>query len=79
MDRPSSLLVGRVGADRTVTMAEAVRRLILAIAALLALASASDMSADPVITSRPRLIFNAAGKSRLIAKKNANDPSWQAL
>ena len=35
--------------------------------------------ADPVITTHPRLLFDTAGKARLLAKKNANDPSWLAL
>jgi len=33
----------------------------------------------PVISSHPRLLLTPAEKSRLLAKKNANDPSWQAL
>ena len=36
-------------------------------------------SAAPAPTNHPRLLFNSAGKSRLLAKKDANDPSWQAL
>src|SRR5260370_41197494 len=35
--------------------------------------------ADPVITAHPRLLLTAAEKSRLLAKKNGNDVSWQAL
>jgi len=35
--------------------------------------------ADPVISTHPRLLLTAAEKSRLLAKKNANDVSWQAL
>ncbi len=35
--------------------------------------------AEPVIGSHPRLLLSAAEKSRLVAKKNANDVSWQAL
>ena len=54
-------------------------RLIFATAALLALGSAFEAPADPVITTHPRLLFAAAGKSRLLAKKGANDPSWTAL
>jgi hypothetical protein len=33
----------------------------------------------PVIDSHPRLLLTPAEKSRLLAKKNANDPAWQAL
>ncbi|MDE3246602.1 MAG: Ig-like domain-containing protein, partial [Acidobacteriota bacterium] len=36
-------------------------------------------AAGPVITTHPRLLFSEAGKSRLLAKKNAGDPSWLAL
>jgi hypothetical protein len=54
-------------------------RSILVTAALLAMVSASRVTADPVITAHPRLLFSAAGKSRLLAKKDANDPSWTAL
>ncbi|MBI4469734.1 MAG: hypothetical protein HY650_10475 [Acidobacteria bacterium] len=35
--------------------------------------------ADPVIGTHPRLLLTNAEKSRLLAKKNANDVSWQAL
>ena len=35
--------------------------------------------ADPVISTHPRLLLSAAEKTRLLAKKNANDASWQAL
>jgi hypothetical protein len=47
--------------------------------ALAAAALATVASAQPVISSHPRLLLTAAEKSRLMAKKNANDPSWQAL
>lgn len=35
--------------------------------------------ADPVIATHPRLLLTAAEKTRLLAKKNANDPSWVTL
>jgi len=35
--------------------------------------------ADPVINTHPRLLLTAAEKSRLLAKRSANDVSWQAL
>ncbi|HLE57231.1 MAG TPA: hypothetical protein VJB15_09120, partial [Rhodothermia bacterium] len=54
-------------------------RFVCATVALLAWFSATDISADPVISTHPRLLLTAADKNRLIAKKNANDPSWQAL
>ncbi len=56
-----------------------VRRLVFATGALLAALSATDVPADPVIATHPRLLFDAAGKVRLLAKKNASDPSWLAL
>ena len=34
---------------------------------------------DPVIATHPRLLLNAAEKSRLMAKVTANDASWRAL
>lgn len=43
------------------------------------LLGAAGVQADPVIATHPRLLFNTAGKARLLAKKNANDPSWVAL
>src|SRR2546428_4537479 len=46
--------------------------------ALAAVAFASAMRAD-VIATHPRLLLTAAEKSRLLAKVNASDPSWQAL
>src|SRR5689334_2402717 len=60
-------------------MARLVRRLVFATGALLATTSARDVCATPVIATHPRLLFNSADKSRLLAKKNANDPAWQAL
>src|SRR5258708_23659514 len=33
----------------------------------------------PVSGPHPRLLLTAADKARLLAKKNANDPSWLAL
>jgi hypothetical protein len=47
----------------------------LAVVALAVMAA----HADPVISTHPRLLLSAAEKTRLLAKKNANDPSWQAL
>ena len=44
-----------------------------------ATATVTVTAAGPVIATHPRLLFNAAGKSRLLAKKNANDPSWQVI
>jgi hypothetical protein len=40
---------------------------------------ATGISAAPVIATHPRLLFNTAGKPALLAKKTADDPSWQAL
>jgi len=40
---------------------------------------ATVVRADPVISAHPRLLLSASEKSRLIAKKNANDPAWLAL
>ncbi|MCI0751907.1 MAG: hypothetical protein L0Y35_08720, partial [Flammeovirgaceae bacterium] len=34
---------------------------------------------QPVITTRPRILLNTTIKSQLIARKNANDPSWLAI
>src|SRR5438132_534989 len=49
-------------------------------AAVYALAmQATGASAQSVINTHPRLLLTAAEKTRLLAKKNANDPSWQAL
>ncbi len=48
-------------------------------AVALALAVTTVARADPVINTHPRLLLTAAEKSRLLAKKNANDVSWQAL
>src|SRR5260221_67484 len=60
-------------------MASVVRSLIFASGAVLAALSARDAPADPVISTHPRLLFNTTDKSRLLAKKTVNDPSWQAL
>jgi hypothetical protein len=60
-------------------MAGFARSLGFAAGVLLATLSAIDVAADPVIPSHPRLLFDSAGKALLLAKKNANDPSWQAL
>ncbi len=60
-------------------MASVVRRLVSAAGVLLVSLSAADLPADPVIPTHPRLLLSAADRIRLLAKKNANDPSWQAL
>jgi hypothetical protein len=39
----------------------------------------ADAAPKPVNAARPRLMMTAADKARLLAKKNANDPSWVAL
>ena len=36
-------------------------------------------TAASVIPTHPRILFNTTDKARLVAKKNANDPTWQAL
>jgi hypothetical protein len=41
--------------------------------------AAIHVAAAPVIATHPRLLFDTTSKSRLLAKKNANDASWQAL
>src|SRR5437899_8278648 len=38
-----------------------------------------DAAPKPVNAARPRLLLTAADKARLLAKKNANDPSWVTL
>ena len=60
-------------------MASFLHKLLFTTGALLVALSANYVSAAPVISTHPRLLFNSADKSRLQAKKNANDPSWQAL
>ncbi|MEO6324888.1 MAG: hypothetical protein ABIT01_05580 [Thermoanaerobaculia bacterium] len=60
-------------------MASLARWLTFGTLFFLASFSAIEASAAPVIATHPRLIFNAAGKSRLVAKRTANDASWQAL
>ncbi|MEO8672185.1 MAG: hypothetical protein ABI411_12785 [Tahibacter sp.] len=60
-------------------MASFLRRLVfVSVTALFALTTA-HVSAAPVIGTHPRLLFDTAGKARLLAKKNANDPTWLAL
>jgi len=50
------------------------------LAAAFAIALPSTVAlADPVISTHPRLLLSASEKSRLVAKKNANDASWQRL
>src|SRR5689334_9753328 len=46
--------------------------------AVVALA-ATVANADPVISTHPRLLLSSTEKARVLAKKNANDASWQAL
>ena len=60
-------------------MAGFARSLVFTAGALLATLSSVDVSAGPVIATHPRLLFDTTGKARLLAKKNANDPSWQVL
>jgi hypothetical protein len=60
-------------------MVSFVRTLVFAAGSCLAALSAVDVSAATVIPTHPRLLFDSAGKARLLAKKTANDPSWQAL
>ncbi len=55
------------------------RHFMLCIGTLLALLPAIPVSAAAVIATHPRLLFDTAGKARLLAKKNANDPTWIAL
>ena len=47
--------------------------------ALAAVAFAFAAQADPVISTHPRLLLTSVDKSRLLAKMNANDVSWQTL
>ena len=47
--------------------------------ALAAVAFAFAAQAAPVISAHPRLLLTSAEKSRLLAKMNANDVSWQTL
>src|SRR5712691_12269330 len=52
---------------------------VLAVVALPLAVQATVARADPVINTHPRLLLTDAEKSHLLAKKNANDVSWQAL
>ncbi len=54
-------------------------RSVLAAVALALAGQVTVACAAPVINTHPRLLLTAAEKSRLLAKKNANDVSWQAL
>ncbi len=54
-------------------------KLVLRSALVAVLAAASAVSAAPVVNTHPRLLLTAAEKTRLLTKKNANDPSWLAL
>ena len=54
-------------------------RAALAAVAIALAVQATVARADPVISAHPRLLLNASEKTRLLAKKNANDPSWLAL
>lgn len=58
-------------------MASRAYRIVLAAGVLLAALIPFEVVAD--VVAHPRLLLDAAGKVRLIAKKTANDPSWQAL
>lgn len=53
--------------------------LVLMAIAMFGSVSARVFAATPVISTHPRLLLTVADKNRLIAKKNANDPSWEAL
>jgi hypothetical protein len=55
------------------------RNVIRTVVAVLPLALTVLAHADPVISTHPRLLLTTAEKSRLMAKVNANDVSWQAL
>lgn len=46
---------------------------------LLGVVATTTARAAAVISTHPRLLLNSAEKIRLLAKKNANDVSWQAL
>ncbi len=54
-------------------------RSVLAAVALALAVQATVARANPVINTRPRLLLSATEKTRLLAKKNANDVAWQAL
>lgn len=54
-----------------------VRALSFALAVVALAATAAP--AAPVVGTHPRLLLSATEKTRLLAKKNAGDPSWQAL
>ena len=54
-----------------------MRALSFALAVLVSAGMAAH--ADPVISTHPRLLLSASEKTRLLAKKNAMDASWQAL
>ena len=43
------------------------------------LLSGGVVFANPVNASHPRLLLTAANRTRLLAKRDANDPSWMAL
>lgn len=60
-------------------LANVVPALLFSAVTLLSSLTATVARANPVINTHPRLLLSAADRSRLIAKKNANDPSWQAL
>jgi hypothetical protein len=52
--------------------------LVLATTALF-VSTVASVKADAVISTHPRLLLTASEKTRLLAKRNANDASWQAL
>ena len=52
-------------------------RLLLSIALVLSISPA--WSQQSVISQRPRVLLNATIKNQLIARKDANDPTWLAL
>lgn len=60
-------------------MTRFVHRLLFCIAVPFVALTAIDAAAAAVIATHPRLLFDTAGKARLIAKKNANDPAWLVL
>ncbi len=51
----------------------------LAVLTLVCALDRTTLRADPVIAAHPRLLLSASEKNRLIAKKNAGDPTWQTL
>jgi hypothetical protein len=60
-------------------MVRFAHRIAVATGLLLTCVFSISAVADPVIATHPRLLFDSVGKARLLAKKNANDPTWLAL